>query len=245
MKIYSAANLVDSQPDWTGSEPHGESAHEIEVEPPFTRPVPRKKNSSCSSRSRSRGAKTQGGNSGVFETEVYEADVEFCSRSEAICAELLRQFVPHFTLEPGVTFQVAIGSDCHGNTLAVDFLVDGVLFEYHPVRLFKNRRRCGDFNSKREYRAYTDICHSLGAEQREFFQAAMRARLTDNYYHKRRALLDQHPVFRRMELVVATTPEEFYLLVLRRFGKNVPRTVELFLAIFEELKESLPEPRGC
>jgi hypothetical protein len=68
----------------------------------------------------------------------------------------------------------------------------------------------------------------------------MRARLTDNYYHKRRALLDQHPVFRRMELVVATTPEEFYYLVLRRFGKNVPRTVELFLAIFEDLRESLP-----
>jgi len=238
LKNYSAANLVDSQPDYTGSESYGESVREIEIEPPFTRPTRCKRDSKTS---RSRSSKLEQRDAEGPETEVYEADVEFCSRSEAICAELLRQFVPHFTLQLGVTFQVAIGSDCHGNILAVDFLVDGVLFEYHPVRLFKNRRRCGDFNSKREYRAYTDICHSLGAEQREFFQTAMRARLTDNYYHKRRSLLDQHPVFRRMELVVATTPEEFYYLVLRRFGKNVPRTVERFLAIFEELRVSLPD----
>lgn len=222
MKIHSAASIVDGSPEFTGDAPsdgvrhsfrdeiHEKTTDEIELD------------------------------LALGQTEIFEADVAFCSRSEAICAEMLKRFVPHFTLQQGVTFQVAIGIDGHGNTLAVDFLVDGVLFEYHPVRLFKNKRRCGDFNSKREYRAYTDICHSLGAEQREFFQAAMRARLTDNYYHKRRALLDQHPVYRRMELVVATTPEEFYHLVLRRFGKNVPRTVERFMALFDELRESLP-----
>lgn len=165
--------------------------------------------------------------------------VAFCSRSEAICAELLQRYVPHFELKQGVTFQVAIGQDSQGNTLAVDFLVDGVLFEYHPVRFFKNRRRCGDFNSKHEYREYTDICHSLRSDQREFFQAAMRSRLTRHYYAKRRAILDQHPMYRRMELIVATSPEDFYFLVLKRFGNNVPRTLERFLAIFEELRESL------
>jgi hypothetical protein len=236
LKIYSAANLDDGSPDWTGSEPHGESVQEIEIEPPFHRQHQRKKK-----KSPQQSRENPDDDDQRHLTEVYEAEVEFCSRSEAICAELLRRFVPHFTLKQGVTFQVAIGNDTHGNTLAVDFLVDGVLFEYHPVRLFKNKRRCGDFNSKREYRAYTDICHSLGAEQREFFQSAMRARLTDNYYHKRRALLDQHPMYRRMELVVATTPEEFYYLVLRRFGKNIPRTVERFMAIFDELRRSLPE----
>jgi hypothetical protein len=68
----------------------------------------------------------------------------------------------------------------------------------------------------------------------------MRSRLTKNYYAKRRAILDQHPMYRRMELVVATSPEEFYELILKRFGKNVPRSVERFMAIFEELRESLP-----
>jgi hypothetical protein len=43
-----------------------------------------------------------------------------------------------------------------------------------------------------------------------------------------------------MELVVATSPEEFYHLILKRFGKNAPRTVERFMAIFEELRVALP-----
>lgn len=167
-------------------------------------------------------------------------DVDFCSRSEAICAELLKRYVPHFELREGITFQVAIGIDGQGNKFSVDFVVDGVFFEYHPVRLFKNRRRCGDFKSKREYRDYTNICHSLRGDQRDFFQHAMRARLAQNYYAKRRALLDQHPLYRRMELVVATCPEEFYFLILKRFGHDVPRTVERFRAIFEELQENLP-----
>lgn len=166
--------------------------------------------------------------------------VKFCSRSEAICAEMLRRYVPSFEIREGVTFQVAIGRDPQGNTLAVDFFVDGVFFEYHPVRFFKNRRRCGDFNSKSEYRAYTNICHSLQGEQKDFFQQTIRSRLSKNYYAKRRALLDQHPLYRRMELIVATSPEEFYSLVLRRFGHNVPRSLERFLSIFEELRQSLP-----
>ncbi len=149
--------------------------------------------------------------------------------------------MPHFHLQEGLTFQVPIGRDQRGNVLAVDFLVDGVLFEYHPVRLFKNRRRFGDFLSKQEYRAYADVCHSLSRDQREFFQDSVRARLAKNYFTKRRALLDQHPTYRRMELIVATSPEEFYVLVLKRFGKNVPRTVERFMAIFDELRVSLPE----
>lgn len=236
MKIPSAESLVESSPSWMGDESHGQEIQEIEIDP---RHLSRRERNKRSSAKQPLQALTD--DCAPDDTEILETDVEFCSRSEAICAELLKRFVPHFTLQQGVTFQVAIGNDPHGNTLAVDFLVDGVLFEYHPVRFFKNRRRYGDFSSKREYRAYTDICHSLRAEHREFFQAMMRARLTDNYYQRRRALLDQHPVYRRMELVVATGPEEFYHLILRRFGRNVPRTVERFLAIFEELRESLPD----
>jgi hypothetical protein len=177
---------------------------------------------------------TPSGYEGWCDTE----GVKFCSRSEAVCAELLRRYVPNFELREGVTFQVAIGSDARGNTLSVDFLVDGVLFEYHPVRLFKNRRRYGDFRSKREYRSYSGICHSLKGEQRDFFQAAMRSTLARHYYAKRRGMLDQHPLYRRMELVVATDPLEFYSLILKRFGKGVPSSIERFLAIFDELLRS-------
>jgi hypothetical protein len=166
--------------------------------------------------------------------------VKFCSRSEAICAKILQQFVPHFDVQQGVTFQVPIGLDRNGNTIAVDFLVDGVLFEYHPVRFFQSRKRFGDFNSRDEYRSYTRAFHSLKSEARAFFHEAMRSRLTLNYFNRRRAILDQHPLFRRTELIVATSPEEFYERVIKRFGKGFPKTKERFLKLFEELMHTLP-----
>lgn len=167
-------------------------------------------------------------------------DVKFCSRSEAICAELLRRFVPHFDLNPGVTFQVPIGRDGRGNTFAVDFLVDGVLFEYHPVRFFKNKKGCGDFRDREEYKAYTKLYHSLKEDKRGFFHEVMRARLTENYFRRRRAMLDAHPLFRRTELIVATCAEEFYHLIIKRFGKNYPKTAERFVALFDQLQQTLP-----
>jgi hypothetical protein len=169
-----------------------------------------------------------------------EDPVKFCSRSEAICAHLLSQFIPHFELQNGVTFQVPVGEDRSGNTIAVDFLVDGVLFEYHPVRFFQSRRRCGDFNDRDEYRSYAKVFHALNSDKREFFHEAMRARLTMNYFNRRRSLLDQHPLFRRTELIVATTPEEFYERIIKRFGKNYPKSVDRFLTLFDELMRTLP-----
>ncbi len=233
MKVYAAANVADVSVEWSDN-----FSQESQGAP-------------SRKRHRSRQQDLPSDNPDLDEQHSEEASedevryespagVKFCSRSEAICAELLRRYVPHFDLREGLTFQVPVGRDQHGNVFAVDFLVDGVLFEYHPVRLFKNRRRFGDFLNKQEYRTYTQMYHSLRRDQRDFFQEAMRARLTKNYYAKRRALLDQHPSYRRMELVVATNPEEFYHLILKRLGKNVPRTVERFLAIFEELRLSLP-----
>jgi hypothetical protein len=236
LKIHTAANVLDldsQQLDSSSSYPE-HSEHNQR-------------------RKRSRGSAGQRAHADAYELrDVREKDeaidyispatgVKFCSRSEAICAELLKRYVPHFELQEGLTFQVPIGRDQRGNVLAVDFLVDGVLFEYHPVRLFKNRRRFGDFLNKQEYRSYADAYHSLSRDKREFFQDSVKARLAKNYFIKRRALLDQHPTYRRMELIVATTPEEFFTLVLKRFGKNVPRSVERFMAIFEELRVSLPE----
>lgn len=165
---------------------------------------------------------------------------EFCSRSEAICAELLRRFVPNFELKSGLTFQVAIGADGRGNTYCVDFLVDGVLLEYHPVRFYRNKKGFGDFRDREEYRSYTRAIHALKGESRKFFHEAMEMRLKANYFKKRRALLDQHPLFRRMELVVATSPEELYTLIISRFGQNYPSTIEAFSRLFSELNRALP-----
>jgi hypothetical protein len=238
LKIHTAANVLDLDPQ------HFESSSSNSE---YSEHKQRRKKAKASTNQRERA------HADAYEMrDVRDRDepidyispstgVKFCSRSEAICAELLKRYVPHFELQEGLTFQVPIGRDQRGNVLAVDFLVDGVLFEYHPVRLFKNRRRFGDFLNKQEYRSYADAYHALSRDNRDFFQDSVKARLAKNYFIKRRALLDQHPTYRRMELIVATTPEEFFTLVLKRFGKNVPRSVERFMAIFEELRVSLPE----
>jgi hypothetical protein len=236
LKIHTAANVLDLDPQhFESSSSHSEYSEHKQR------------------RKKIKGSVGQRARADAYELrDVREQDesidyispatgVKFCSRSEAICAELLNRYVPHFELREGLTFQVPIGRDQRGNVLAVDFLVDGVLFEYHPVRLFKNRRRFGDFLNKQEYRSYAEAFHSLSRDQRDFFQESVRARLAKNYFAKRRALLDQHPTYRRIELIVATTPEEFFTLVLKRFGRNVPRSVERFMAIFEELRVTLPE----
>jgi len=195
-------------------------------------------------RKRADSAQNQGRNTREIRIDISVSEsadkVKFCSRSEAICAHILAQFIPHFELQNGVTFQVPIGEDRSGNTIAVDFLVDGVLFEYHPVRFFQSRRRCGDFNDRDEYRSYAKVFHALNSDKREFFHEAMRARLTMNYFNKRRSLLDQHPLFRRTELIVATTPEEFYERIVKRFGKNYPKSLQRFLNLFDELMRTLP-----
>ncbi len=241
LKLYSAASLDDNALEWS------ESAQDHDSHPISRKKSPARSGTGLGGEQHQDfdDSEEEGLEAAHYATQsasmlgATSTTPRFCSRSEAICAEMLLRYVPHFELREGVTFQVAIGRDSQGNTLAVDFLVDGVLFEYHPVRLFKNRRRCGDFNSKREYRAYANISHCLKGEQRDFFQSAMRSRLAQNYYAKRRAMLDQHPMYRRMELVVASSPEEFYHLILKRFGRNVPRSVERFMAIFGELRESL------
>ena len=168
-----------------------------------------------------------------------ERVAEFCSRSEAICAELFRRFVPHYYLEPGITFQIGIGKDSRGNTLSVDFLVDGVLVEYHAARFFQNKKKCGDFKDRYEYLTYVKTLHSLQGERRELFQEIMRTKLLDNYYQRRRAMLDEHPMFRRTELIVVGTPEELYNKVIKRFGKGFPPRVESFKKLFLELQETL------
>jgi hypothetical protein len=85
------------------------------------------------------------------------------------------------------------------------------------------------------------VYHSLNNDKRDFFHEVMKARLAENYFRRRRAMLDQHPLFRRTELIVATSPEEFYHLIIKRFGKNYPKSVERFSMLFQQLQHSLPE----
>jgi hypothetical protein len=163
------------------------------------------------------------------------AACEFCSRSEAVCSALMEHYIPGYTAKPGETFQIPVSKDAHGNVQAIDFMVEGILFEYHPVRFWRKKRRFGDFAGKEEYRFYNKVFHSLKNEARNFFQGVMRQKLIENYFRKRRGLLDANKLYRRVELIVADSAGDFYSKVIRRFGVNVPGEGE-FLDIFEKLR---------
>jgi hypothetical protein len=167
------------------------------------------------------------------------SEARFCSRSERVCATLLQRYIPRFRLEEGISFQVPIGTDRQGNTLAVDFLVDGVLVEYHPLRFQRDRRRCGDFTDSDDHALFRKILHVLSGARREFFCRAVNRQLADGYYARRRALLDLHPLFRRTELIVVTDPSELYRKVIARFGRGYPESEQVFVSDFLNLL-SLP-----
>ncbi len=155
--------------------------------------------------------------------------VGYSSLSEAACGALLELYIPGFRVVEGETYQIPIGKG-----RSVDFLIDGVLFEYHPPRLIAERRGCGDFPNHRAYEQFRRTFNRVRYDKRrrETLLAATVAELGEHYYHRRRAMLDEHPIYKDCELVVATGIQEFYQRVIQRFGLESSVSPEHFSTLF-------------
>lgn len=153
----------------------------------------------------------------------------YCSLSEAALGVLLEQFLPGFKVIEAKTFQIPIG-----NGRCVDFLINGVLVEYHALRLSREHGRYGDFACQKEYRRYLKHFRRVRNNPRQRFQLykATCRRLAARYTKLRRAWIERSPMHSGRELIVATSREEFYEKVIVRFGgPNIPSRGE-FLALF-------------
>ena len=148
---------------------------------------------------------------------IYFNNIGYCSLSEAVCGTLLELFVPDFKIIEGETFQVALG-----NGSSVDFLIHGVLVEFHGVRFQAERGRFGDFNSRQDYVQYNRRLRQLRGNRykRQQLMELTRDQLIQNYFQRRRRLIDQHEDHRRCELVVAGNCNEFYDRVIRLFNRT-------------------------
>lgn len=146
---------------------------------------------------------------------VFFNGIGFCSISEAVCATMLELYVPGYQIVIGQTFQIDVGA---GRT--VDFMINGVLCEYHGVRLVPDRRRYGDFRDRHEYHAYARELHRLGGNgyRRRRHIEETKAKLAQHYFERRRQILDDHPEYAERELIVATSTDEFYERVVMRFN---------------------------
>lgn len=147
----------------------------------------------------------------------------YCSKSEGACALLMEKYVPGFKVREGESFQVVVGKNRFGHELTMDFLLQqGVFFEFHAVKFWKKGRHYGDFKDYHEYRDYKRTLASLPNHLKKGYEEQTKLKLGENYYERRRAMLDENPVYRHIELVVALSPGEFYDKIIRRFGQDYP-----------------------
>lgn len=170
--------------------------------------------------------------------------IGYCSLSEAACGVLLQLYVPGFKVIEGRTYQVPFG-----NGRSVDFVVDDFVFEYHQPRFFPERRRYGDFRDGREYSKFIEKFNRLRSNPRQAAKLVKETeeQLVRNYYEKRRAQLDEHPLLSELDLVVAGSPGEFHSRVIQQYQAGDSPSADEFLEIFRAIVRNIARanPTAC
>jgi hypothetical protein len=149
-------------------------------------------------------------------TNFYKG-VKFDSQSEVVCCKLLEIFVPKWRLNVGKTYNIHIG---HGKY--ADFKIGNFIIEYHPTVLPREM-------TKQNYLRWRHALKGLPLKARQKLEKAMKKHCETEYAKKRRFSIAVHPHKRihDCELIVCTSPEEFYQKVLIRFGENLPPKEEI------------------
>ena len=148
----------------------------------------------------------------------FRSKFRFPSKPEAICALSLISYVPDFEIVKGETWQVPVTK--RG---AVDFVIlDDVVIEYHPISLQR------EFLNSQSYRRLMDTFRRIKREHRATIRTILEDELRDRYYKTRRFLLDASPDLCKYQLIVCTSPNEFYKRVLKPYGKRIPDIKEFY-----------------
>lgn len=115
------------------------------------------------------------------------------------------------------------------------------MIEYHGLRLRPERRRFGDFDGRHDYRMFAKRMRQLKRNRwrKQKYLAQVKKQLTEKYYKKRRRVLDQSPDHKHRELIVATSCDEFYELVVKRFNAYFCPTLGEFREIFYSLVQTV------
>lgn len=164
-----------------------------------------------------------------------ESGIRFHSRSEAACATLMSRLIPGYRIVEGVSYEIPVSANKHGHMRTVDFLVAGVLVEFHPVRLWRSGRQFGDFQSREEWRKFLKEYHRCPQRDRASFKAETMQELEDRYTEKRLRAIGENPALFGKELIVATSSADFYEKVIDRFAPRPP-SLRDFLGLFEKAK---------
>ena len=140
--------------------------------------------------------------------------LRFDSKSEYACGVLLERYIPGFELKMGETLQVPVGFG-----KLIDFRVQGVFVEYHPTNIHH------EFDNRGALRNLLDATRRLKEHQRNQILDAVRDELHEKYCRRRKFLLTV-TIGKDAELIVCRTPDDFYTMVIKRFGVNCPQLKE-------------------
>lgn len=126
--------------------------------------------------------------------EIYTFD----SRSEAVCAIILEQFVRGWETKRGETWQIALPFD-----KLADFKVDNNIIEFHPINLRH------EFRDPRAYKRFRRNLDKTAPHLRAEFEESIKQEKANEYYYNRRMALNASPEFRRCELFHCENSLEF------------------------------------
>jgi len=156
----------------------------------------------------------------------------FDSQEEAACGVLMAKYIPKFRVREGETFQL--------NTeipKTIDFLVEGIFVEYHPIILCKSENGLGDIGSREEYARFREIREFLSSEEKKEFERDYMRVLAVNYFESRRAAIDQSDTYRGSELVLVQDSGELYDSIITRFGRGYSSRDDFIREFKETIKK--------
>ena len=144
----------------------------------------------------------------------------------------MQKYIPGFKVKPGENFQIPMSK-----RREADFIVNGVVVEYHPVRTYY------DFRDRKKYREYLAEVKKLRGAEKEAFKKKTERNLANSYRQRRKRMIAETPEHVGKELIVAKSSAEFYDKVIKRFGQNYPSKGEFvrdFEAVIQSHKAQLP-----
>ena len=153
---------------------------------------------------------------------IPETPIKFASKSEYACGMLLERYVRGFQLQNGATFQIGVGYN-----KTIDFLVNSVFVEYHPINLKF------EFDNSTALRKVLDGLRKIDAHSKRLIVEGIKDELAEKYYRRRKFLVTL-AAGKDTELICAFTDEQFCKNVIRRFGDNAPK-VPILLSQFHNL----------
>lgn len=159
----------------------------------------------------------------------------FQSAAEVACAVLLDHYLPCFQIERH--HQIVIGINPQGHALTVDFMVGGVLVEYHePQLLTLRRKQLGDFRELKEKNNFFRALRNASKSEREVLTERKKREALDRYRERRSKQVAKSKDHSRRELVVVSSAEELYDSVMTRFRATHLPSRALFVQIFEDIR---------